>query len=181
MLKSVSTLEICLLGYAALNAYARPGTAISTEAQSVTHAASALVNSAESSESLFGGKADAISRLRAIVSECGEDGWGGSEACAVDPLALQNAEDFLRALPEGISLPEFAPEPDGSISLDWIQSRHRLFSLSIGPGKRLAYAWLDGADKGHGVAAFDGFSIPSRIHSGIQSTLRHGNASIRAA
>jgi hypothetical protein len=83
-------------------------------------------------------------------------------------MALQNAEMFLRALPEDLPTPEFAPEPDGSISLDWIHTRHRLFSLGVGPNDRLAYAWLDGTDKGHGVARFDGLSVPQRVLAGIQ-------------
>ena len=67
---------------------------------------------------------------------------------------------FLRAMPDDLPIPEFAPEPNGSISLDWIASPDRLFSLSIGRNGRLAYAWLDGADKGHGVARFDARNVP---------------------
>jgi hypothetical protein len=74
----------------------------------------------------------------------------------------------VRALPDGIPLPEFAPEPDGSISLDWILSRNRLFSVSIGHSSRLAFAWLDGADNGHGVARFDGQNVPPRVLEGIK-------------
>ena len=78
-------------------------------------------------------------------------------------------------------LPEFAPEPDGSISLDWIQSRARLYSLSIGHSNRLAYAWLDGADKGHGVVHFDGQNVPPRVLDGIKHIVGHGYAGLRAA
>lgn len=176
-----TTVGICCLGYAALNPYARMGSAVSAEAEAVTIAASALVKSAEASQTLFGRKADAISQLRAIANECSESGWDGADACAIDDLALRNAENFLRALPDNIPLPEFAPEPDGAISLDWIQSRYRLFSLSIGSNNRLAYAWLDGADKGHGVARFDERTIPARVLGGIQSIMCHGNAPVRVA
>ena len=78
-------------------------------------------------------------------------------------------------------VPEFAPEPDGSVSLDWIQSRTRLFSLSIGTSRRLAYAWLDGSDKGHAVSRFDGKHIPSRIQQGIREIVNYGHTSLRAA
>ena len=122
-----------------------------------------------------------ISRLRAFANDCAEQGWDGHEACAIDPQALQKAEDFMRALPEGFPTPECAPEPDGSISFDWIQSRHRLFSLSVGSSNRLAYAWLDGTDKGHGVARFDGFSVPPRVLSEIQAILANGNTPFRIA
>jgi hypothetical protein len=77
------------------------------------------------------------------------------------------AAEFIRVLPEDVPLPEFAPEPDGSLSLDWIQSRHRLFTLSVAPNIRLPYAWVDGADSGHGVARFDGETVPPRILDGI--------------
>jgi hypothetical protein len=100
-----------------------------------------------------------ISSLRALADECSKPDWDGNGACAIDLAALQNAEAFARALPDDVPLPECAPEPDGSISLDWIQSRERLLTLSIGGGNRLAYAWLDGSDRGNAVARFDGSSV----------------------
>jgi hypothetical protein len=182
MLEPLSTtLGICCLGYAALNPYARMGSAVSAEAVALTQSVSALVHSAEKSQTLFGRKNLAISQLMAMGRDCAESGWDGADACAIDFAALANAERFIRALPDDIPLPEFAPEPDGAVSLDWIASRHRLFSLSISASNRLAYAWLDGTDKGHGVARFDGLAIPVRVLTGILSIVNHENASIRAA
>lgn len=170
MLRPLSrTVGICCVSYAALNAYAQPSSAVSLEAQTVTKAAYALMKSAEDSQSIFKEKLIAVSQLRALASECKEQGWDGYDASPLDPVAFINAENFLRALPYGTALPEIAPEPDGAISLDWIQSRHRMFTLSIGPSNRLAYAWLDGTDKGHGVARFDGLTVPPRVLAGIQS------------
>ncbi len=116
-----------------------------------------------------------------LARECAQPDWDGYGAIAVDPIALQNAEAFVRMLPESIPMPEFAAEPDGAISLDWIQSRHRLFSLSIGSNKRLAYTWLDGTDKGHGVARFDGTSIPERVLAEILSIMGKSDACLRTA
>lgn len=182
MPEPVPTIGLCsLAGYAALNVYARGGSAISSEARAAQKAATAVVESAERSQVLFGEKAAAISQLRALAHECTEQGWDGDEACALDPTAVLIAERFVRALPDSIPRPEFAPEPDGSISLDWIQSRNRLFSLSVGTSYRLAYAWLDGADKGHAVARFDGENIPPLILETIKGIMNHGNAPLRAA
>jgi hypothetical protein len=163
----------------ALNAYAQPSSAVSAEAQSVTKTASALMKSAEDSQSIFSDKNIAISRLRALANECQGQGWDGYDASPLDGLAILNAENFVRALPRGVVLPEFAPEPDGSVSLDWIQSRHRLFTLSIGPGNRLAFAWVDGTDKGHGVARFDGRTVPRRVLAGVESIVGDNNAPFR--
>jgi hypothetical protein len=182
MLELVSTaLGIRGRGYITLNAMTRTSSAVSTEAQGVTEAASILIRYAEDSMALFGGKAVVISQLRVLADECSQPGWDGDDAFTIDPVALQNAENLVRALPDDIPMPECAPEPDGSISLDWIQSRHRLFSLSVGPTNRLAYAWIDGADKGHGVVGFDGLYVPLRVLAEIRSILSHGNASLRAA
>lgn len=112
----------------------------------------------------------------ALANECGEPGWDGDDALPLDHLAVCKAVAFILALLEGVPLPEFAPEPDGSISLDWISSRNRLFSLSVGTGDSLPYAWLDGTDKGHAVARFDGKSVPPRIQEGIKSILNGGSA-----
>jgi hypothetical protein len=132
-------------------------------------AATKVVKLAEQSLVLFGEKAAALSRLAALAMKCAGPGWDGEDAAAVDPLAVMWTRRFVRALPAGIPLPEFTPEPDGSISLDWIQSRQRLFSLSIGHSNRLAYAWLDGADKGHAVERLDGRNVPPRVLKGIEA------------
>ena len=179
MLEPVSTLGICL-GYAALLGYARGSSAISSEAQAVRGAVSAVVESVERSQVLFGEKSVAISQMMALANECAEAGWDGNDAAPIDRAAIHTAVKFIRALPNDVPLPEFAPEPDGSISLDWIQSRNRLFSLSVGSTNRLAYAWLDGSDKGHGVAWFDGERIPLRIIEGIIGIMNHGNATLRS-
>jgi hypothetical protein len=155
--------------------------AVSPEAEAVSKAASAFVNSIELSQSLFGEKAAAISRLRALANECAKPDWDGNGAEAINSVALYNAELFLKALPERFPLPEFAIEPDGSVSLDWIESRNCVFSLSVGSNNRLAFAWLDGADKGHGVARFDGGQVPSRVLEGITSITSYASAPLRIA
>ncbi len=97
----------------------------------------------------------------------------------ISDRTAQLAADFIRALPGNVPLPEFAWEPDGAISLDWIPSRHRMFSVSIGEGNRLPYAWLDGADTGHAVATFDGVTVPARILEGIRRIMPRDNATVR--
>lgn len=168
-----------VVGHAAIGAYARGNSAVSAEAFAVRKAASVLVESAERSQVLFGPKSAALSRLRELATECDEADWDGAEGAAVDERAVMNAEDIVRALPIGVPLPEFAPEPDGAISLDWIQSRTRIFSVSVGAGPRLAYAWLDGSDRGHGVSRFDGERIPARVLDAIRGIVTYGNPSFR--
>jgi hypothetical protein len=147
----------------------------------VREAAAGVAEAAERSIALFGKKAAALSELAMLAAECAEPGWNGENAAGLDPAAVTAARRFVRALPEDLPLPEFAAEPDGSISLDWIASRNRLFTLSIGRSNRLAYAWIDGADRGHGVARFDGRTAPPRILKGIQEIAGLDHAGLRAA
>lgn len=168
------------LGYATVQGYARESSAVSSEARVLRKAVNGVLELAERSQALFGGKAAAISQLRAIANECAEAGWDGYKASPIEWPSVRVAEEFIRAMPEDLPLPEFAPEPDGSVSLDWIQSRNRLFSLSVGMTNRLAYAWLDGSDKGHGVARFDGERIPPRVIEDITGIMNHGSAPIGA-
>ena len=179
MFESVSALGVHQ-GFAPLYSLARLGSAISAEAQAVQRAATSVVDSVERSQALFGDKATAISQVWALANECGELSWDGDDALPLDHMAVFKAVAFIRALPEGVPLPEFAPEPDGSVSLDWISSRNRLFSLSVGSGDRLPYAWLDGTDKGHAVARFDGESVPLRIMEGIKAISNGGSALVRS-
>lgn len=151
---------------------------ISEEAQAGQIATSAVQEEEERSFALFGFKADAISRMWEVVEECEETGWDGGQAEPISEIAAQIASNFIRALPEDVPLPEAAPEPDGCISLDWIKSRSRLFSLSVCSGNALAYAWLDGHDRGHAVARFDGQTVPARILDGIRQIM-NGNPALR--
>ena len=176
-----TTIGICWLSYAVAQGNLRGRTAVSSEAQAVRDAVTAVIEKAETSQALFGEKASAISRLLTMANECSESDWDGEGAYAINPIAVFLAENFIRALPDSIALPEFAPEPDGSITLDWIPSQHRLFSISLGTSDRLAYAWLDGSDKGHAVARFDGERVPQRIIDGINAITNHGYATLRTA
>jgi hypothetical protein len=165
---------VAIVGLSALHAVAAAGSAISREAHVIYEATIQVVASVERSQALFGEKASALAALAALEAECAAAGWDGDGAEAIGPVAVAAAKHFVRVLPDGLPLPEFAPEPDGSISLDWIRSPTQVFSLSVGRSNRLAYAWLDGADRGHGVAHFDGQNIPARILEGIQGIMgRH--------
>jgi hypothetical protein len=108
------------------------------------------------------------SQIWSLAAECAREGWDGNDAKSIDRRACVAAADFIRALPDSVPLPEPAPEPDGSVSLDWIQSRNRLLSLSVGASNRLAFAWLDGPNKGHGTTSFDGKTIPPEILEGVK-------------
>jgi hypothetical protein len=168
-------------GYAALQALACANSATSREANAIHKAATDVALAAEQSFALFGEKASALSQLAELASDCARPGWDGEDAAAIEPTAMLWAERFVRALPDDIPVPEFAPEPDGSISLDWIRSRSRVFSVSVGRGDRLPYAWLDGTDKGHGVVGFDGRNVPERIVENIIGIVGRRHAGLRAA
>ena len=139
------------------------------------------MESRERSQYLFGKKALAISAIRELAVECAESDWDGYGGLAIDPVVVRKAEEFIRALPDNLPLPEVSPEPDGSISLDWMLSRNQVVSVSIGAKNRLAFAWLDGSERGHSVVNFDGSTIPARILSAINLTLSYAPATLRAA
>ncbi len=165
--------------YAALHLSAVRSSAVSGETETVREAARRVVEFGERSVALFGQKSAAISDIWALVQESREAGGASEQAEPITSRAAELASDFIRALPEGVPLPEFAWEPDGSISLDWLPSRHHMFSVSIGDGYRLPYAWVDGAERGYAVALFDGETVPPRILDGIQRIMHHGSAAVR--
>ncbi len=171
-----------IAGYSlALWVASRSGTAVSEEARAIRDSASLIKRSEERSFALFGSRDRAISEVFATAGECSAEGWDEDGAVPLSVRAVERAVSFLRAMPQDVPIPEIAPEPDGSVSLDWVANRKRVFSLSIGETDRLAYAWIDGTDKGHAVARFDGFEIPHRIVEGIRDIMDEAHAAVGAA
>ena len=182
MLEPVSALGL-QLGVAALYALARPGSAVSPEANQVRACAEAMVDRVESSDALFGGKSAVISALWSLAQSHAGRGWDGGDALPVDRQAIVLASAFIRALPNDCDKPEVGVDPDGAVTLDWMVSRHRMLSISFaGNSDRLAYAWIDRADRGNGVAKFDRDVVPMRLMQAILAmTVAPGHAALRAA
>lgn len=170
-----------IAGYTALYLATRAGSALSPEARRLQASACAIVESKEKSISLFGTRAMAISDLWEMAAEHSHDNWDGEGACAISRAAVENAEALIRLLPAHLPMPEFAPEPDGSISADWIFSRTRFISLSVGESDRVPYAWIDGSDQGHAVTRVYADRFPQRLTDAIQVTMSPANAAIRVA
>lgn len=170
-----------IAGCTALHPLAGHATGVSRDARSVYDAIREVVACHERSAALFGDKESLISQLWSLADECGADDWDGEGALALKDGAIGTAVSFITALPAGLPLPEIAPDPDGEVSLDWIVSKTRMFSLSCGTSSRLAYSWLDGTDKGHAVASFDGWRVPERILQGIRSIIGKDHATLRLA
>lgn len=167
MLEPVSALSL-QFGVAAIYALARPGSAMSSEARVVRAHAEAMVERVEHSAALFGGRAAVIAELWDLADSHADEAWDGGEATPVDRRAIALAVEFVRSLPDNCRMPEAAVDPDGAVSLDWIASRHRMLSVSFaGNSDRLAYAWIDGTDRGHAVERFDGDTIPKRLMNAI--------------
>ncbi|HXI13803.1 MAG TPA: hypothetical protein VNM92_14340 [Thermoanaerobaculia bacterium] len=175
-------ISIAVAGYVmALNLAMRTGSGVSAEAQAVRRSACALVDSLEKSITLFGPKSIVISEIHDLAADCIDPAWDGEEATAIYPIVVERAINFIRALPNDVRLPQVAADPDGALSLDWISSRTRVFSVSVGSTNRLAYAWIDGTDRGHAVARFDGTAIPGLIMDGIRQVEDGGDVAFRTA
>lgn len=155
--------------------------AMSGEAMYLRNAVHDAASSAEQSQALFGEKAEAIQEIWRLHAECSVDDWDGYGGMPILSEAAYRAADIIRVLPRGIPMPEFSAEPDGSIALDWISSRSKLFSMSMGRTDRISYAWLDGADRAHGVAVFDGATVPPKIFEGIQGVVGRERTRVRIA
>lgn len=100
------------------------------------------------------------SALQEIRSECSASDWDGEGADAVSDFALHRAELVATALNRfvsaGIPAPELTPSNDGEITLSWIRSSKRLFSISVGAHQNMNYAGrLKEGFEPHDVARFD--------------------------
>ena len=180
MPEPVLSLGLMVAGYTALTALSRQGSAVSREAAVVRQNASTVVERTEQSVALFGPKAIALSELSQLAEECASPDWDGYGAEALDVRAVRLAREIVRSLPDDLPMPSFSVEPDGCVSLDWMPSRSRTFTLSAGKTDRLPYAWIDGTDRGHAVAKFTDEGLSPRIVQEIKRICAD-DTSLRAA
>lgn len=106
--------------------------------------------------------------LNSLFIECNRPSWDGYDAFPISPSILQNARRFIAVLPASIRLPEVSAEPDGAIAFDWILTKSRMLSISVGQNDRLAYAWLDGTNSGRGVERFELGVFPPMLKTIIE-------------
>lgn len=121
------------------------------------------------------------SELRSLFAECNTPDWDSDGALPVSRRTLSVAMRLVGVLPKSVPLPEVSCAVDGSIVFDWMPTQGRMISVSIHESDRLAFAWLNGTDRGHAVARFNGADIPTIIMSTIQSILEGDNARVLAA
>lgn len=169
-----------MAGYTGLAQLRRRDTAMSSEARDIQKNSLLISNHEESSFALFGKKSSALTKLNEVLSECSEPNWDGYGSEAYLPDAAIRAEQLIRNLPDRALDLEFTIEPDGSISFDWEISKTRNFSLIIGESERIAYAWIDGTDRGHAVARMVSGLVPERILNELECFLPH-EPTLRAA
>ncbi len=114
---------------------------------------------------------EALENLASVKSQCSKPKWDGYKAEPIRTETFGRLIAFLRAMPENIPTPDLVPEPDGEISVDWQLGPRRIFSVSVGPHARLAYAGMLGATRWHGVEFFYG-SLPQEIIRGVLRVCR---------
>ncbi len=175
MLGFVSLTAVPAVDYAAPPALVQ-SSAVSDAARLVQRLTSSVARGNESAQSLAGREIEFQARLLAALHELVTD----EDQHPVTTAAVRIASRFARVLPHSLPLPQVAVDPDGAISLDWVPSRTRAFSISADDSGRLAYAWMNGSDRGHGVVRFED-SIPAPLLAQLTELIDDDRTAIRAA
>src|ERR1700722_8876954 len=105
MLKALPTITVFAM--AAAHPVIFSAHAVSAEALSVRNGVAAVMSCLERSETLFGAKTDAISKLMSINDDTTEVG--------VSDAAIITSISFVRALPDNLPMPDFLADPDGAV------------------------------------------------------------------
>jgi len=156
-------------------------TAVSAESRSLSEIIGRERRHQQQSVALYGAKNTVESAIWTLFAEHGQPGWDGDGAEALEMAAAHQAIALIRTLPDSLSLPEVGVDPDGSVMLDWIASRHRSLTLSVDASGIIPFAWIDNGDRGHGVVRFDGMGFPKALIRLIADLTGNNDAAIRAA
>ncbi len=151
------------LGCVAAAASSYPSSGVSGEAEFLEQSSTDLARHAERSEALFGGKAQVLTELAMLASECSQAGWDGYDALPVSAVIAKRTADLIRALPADVSMPSIAAQPDAGISLEWSRGRLQTAALSVDAVGRVSYAWILGDDRGHAAGTTHAGQLSPRI------------------
>lgn len=108
-----------------------------------------------------------------IRRRCQVDGWDGEGSVAVSDAVIRRAESVATAiadlLPPELPGPDFVPEGDGEIGLDWMIDPRRIFSISVGIRDAISYAGqFGGSGSEHGWCP-----INTSDPAALRESLRH--------
>lgn len=138
------------------------GTSSSPEGEIVTANLMQAFSSELQSAVYNGRRLSALADLHSFYSSAAKENWDGEGALPVNGLSYANARRFLSLMPSSWAKPEINGDPDGEVAVEWDVGSRRRFSISIGPDDRVSYAWLNGAERGHGTDIFVN-EIPSSV------------------
>lgn len=147
------------------------GGPVSLEGRFVVQSEFDIQSRTEASVALFGEKEQVMSTIYETAVDCRIADWDGYGALPLSSKSVAYGIQFVRLLPDNTPMPEVSPEPDGMLALDWAASKSRRLSVSFCDSERIAYAWLDGSDRGHATARFDGQAIPQRVLDAINAIM----------
>ena len=162
---------ILTFSHVALRAFGKMSAALSPEAGNIS-ARVAVCFSLEGIAAYTNSRAGVLADLDGQIIESLSSEEDGGEAPTVSFNSYWNAKEFLILLPASIPDPEVAIEPDdGAISLEWHFGYRRVFAVSVGQSRRIAFAGLNGTDRVHGVAEFDEKQgvTPSKVLEEVRS------------
>ncbi len=125
----------------------------------------------ESTSQMTGEEQNVISAIYELAEACSANGWDGYGALPLSKQSVDTGIQFARLLPDDIAIPAVSAEPDGVLAFEWTASKSRRLSMGFLAPDCIAYAWLDGSDRGHAIAQFDGQVIPQRVLGAINAII----------
>lgn len=78
--------------------------------------------------------------IDSLVEECSTGNWDGYGALPVSKEAAEFAKTFIGQIQVEFSTPEIAPEPDGSIGLEWHVDKHKWIIISFNSNGEFFFA-----------------------------------------
>jgi hypothetical protein len=142
-------------------------TAVSEEAQAVEHDLADSFNSLLRTSTYVEPREQVFRELEAVAEECAVHNWDCYDAQPVSARAIGCAWKLLDQLVDDFPRPEVSADPDGEVSLDWLDGVERGLSISVNAEGRLSYAGFFGRSKAHGVEF-----LQDEIPEGVMEALR---------
>ena len=101
--------------------------------------------------------------VHGLLENAGIEDWDDEGVLALAPETVAVAQKLIDEFPPHVSRPDVNATPHGEVDFDWVIDRDVMFTVSVGPSKKIAFAGLFHGARLNGCELWEG-TLPQVVN-----------------